>query len=299
MQKLTEVGIFPLIKTSIVRLGIEIGKGFWFIIALLFGKRKQMNQEAVSGSLYVATSVLSVIGTIALVYVSFTGSFAAASDFAYKNGIDLSVANYIPIAVDGLIVLCILAIFSASLGGYSAAWLSGVVLIFTALSIYFNVQHIPENVSAVNRYLLGGAFPVIVFLASESTSWQIKKAVSFVQTMKTYSQLVEMVTSLRTEKTELSAVIEEQRVEEGEKGDLIKQYRDTIASLELDLAILAVSQDASEDNGDVIRRRVAILRAKSLEPTLTQAQLAERLNVAQKTISRDISAMNGAAHAIK
>lgn len=293
IDKILEVGLIPLVKLGFVRFGQLIVRLIGILVRLLLGKREGTETETVSGSLYVGSSVLSVLGTIALVYISFSGSFAAASDFAYKNGIDLSVAHYIPIAVDGLIVLCIVALFTASLGGYKATWLSFVVLFFTGLSIYFNVSHIGEGVSQVDRYLLGATFPVIVFLASESTKWQIEKAVAFVQSLKTYQELRSDVAKLTIQQGELNQSVGDLEETTQTLTEQIIDYKTTVDSLELDLSVLAASADATEENKDVILRRVAILRAKHSNPTLSQTQLAEMLNTSQKTISRDINAMNG------
>ena len=118
---------------------------FWLSVALLFGRRLKSDAEAGSNSLYVTFAVLSVLGSIALTCISFLGSFAAASDYARHHGIDASVANYIPISVDGIIVLSIIVLFSASLGGYSSPWLSLIIIGFRGISIYFNIQHIDSN----------------------------------------------------------------------------------------------------------------------------------------------------------
>ncbi len=298
-MKLTDVGVFPLIKLGLMRFGDLLSNAFWLLAALLFGKRIDTKPDKASGSLYVVSSIVSVIGTVALVAVSFSGSFSAASDFAQTNGIDAHVASSIPIAVDGLIVLCILAIFSASLGGYSAGWLSLVVLVFTGISIYFNVRHMPEGVATVDRYLLGGAFPVIVFLASESTSWQIRKAVAFVQTLKTFQQLVVSVGKLKDNEAQAGASIKSLGEQAKATKAQIENYQKTLTNLERDLIILAVSADASESNSETIERRVQIIRIKESAPKTTQAQLAEMIGTSQKTISRDCKQLsNGIASSI-
>jgi Fic family protein len=206
------------------------------------------------------------------------------------------VSSYIPLAVDGLIVLCILAIFSASLGGYNAAWLSGVVMAFTGLSIYFNVSHMPADVSLINRYLLGGAFPVIVFLASESTSWQIKRMVAFMATVRTYGELVITVGELTSRKATTETEIEANQAQAQALNEKIKNYQTTVTNLERDLVILSTSAEVNEENLETVERRVKIIRIKAADPRTTQAQLAEILGTSQRTISRDISELtNGIA----
>lgn len=293
MDRLIEIGVLPLIGLGFQRLGKYIGAATSWFITLLIGKRKGIEGDAASGALYIATSIIALIGTAALVAISFSGSFAAASAFAQESGIDSSVAAFIPLSIDGLIVVSIIILFSLSLAGQKANILTIVIIVFTGLSVYINIQHIDESVNVINRYIVGAVFPITVFLTSELVSFSLRRTTAYISKLKTFQQLVELVTSLKATETETEIRIEAMNTQAGSLQAQINDYQTTVTNLERDLAILAVSANYDEATAETIERRVQIIRVKEADPKTTQVQLAELLGTSQKTISRDISELSG------
>lgn len=169
-------GLFPWIGESFTDSVGLIVQGLWLVIGFLFGPQ---NRQETSGndSLYLKATIISVCLSLFLAGISFYGSFAAASSYAEAHGIAREVSSWIPIAIDGFVLLGVLVVFGASLVGDQVGWVRFLIFAFAVVSVIFNVAHILEANGSkdlqAQHVLLGAIFPLIVFLASEVTSKQI------------------------------------------------------------------------------------------------------------------------------
>ena len=204
-------GLFPKIGQWYSDILSGIVDSFWSIIVLLFGPQDKGEAKGNDG-LYLAATILSVFLSMFLLVISFAGSFTAATDYATKNGIDPSVAIWIPVSVDGFIFLAVLVSFGASLVGASAGIARLLILSFTAISIVFNVEHITKTGNADPQHiLLGAIFPVVVFLASEVTSHQISAYIKRKDALKTNQVLAEEIEARQQEIIILPQKIDQNR----------------------------------------------------------------------------------------
>lgn len=219
-------GLFPKIGQWYTGIIAAIVGSYWYLVVLLFGPQGKSEAKGNDG-LYLAATILSVFLSLFLLIISFAGSFTAATNYATKNGIDPSVAIWIPVSVDGFIFLAVLVSFGASLVGAKAGAARLLIFSFTAISVVFNVAHIlqPKQIEInqveirqaqpkkanVQHYLLGAIFPVVVFLASEVTSHQIAAYIRRKDALKTNQALADEIESLQQEKTLLPQEIGQAR----------------------------------------------------------------------------------------
>ena len=203
-----------------------IASGYWSFIEWLFGPRHQEGSQG-NDRLYLTVTRLGVLFSLFLVGVSFFGSYTAARTYAETNGIDPAVAGWIPVSVDGVILLSVLVVFGASLVGAKAGWVRLLIFSFAVISVIFNVAHIiqPKQLETnpietkqaqpkkadVQHYLLGAIFPVVVFLASEVTSHQISAYIKRKDALKTNQVLATEIEARQQEMIILPQEIEQKR----------------------------------------------------------------------------------------
>lgn len=204
-------GLFPKVGQWYTCIIAAIVDSYWYLVALLFGPQDK-NEAKGNDGLYLAATILSVLLSVFLLAISFAGSFTAATDYATKSGIDPSVAIWIPVSVDGFILLAVLVSFGASLVGASAGAARLLIFSFTAISVIFNVAHIAKADNAdLQHILLGAIFPVVVFLASEVTSHQISAYIKRKDALKTNQVLADEIEAMQQEKTLLPQEIDQKR----------------------------------------------------------------------------------------
>lgn len=217
-QRLLNRGLFPAIGDGFTTIIAGIVSMFWSALAFLFGPQGG-NKASGNDGLYLAATIISVIVSLFLAAISFYGSFAAASSYAEAHGIAKEVSNWIPIAIDGFVLLGVLVVFGASLVGERVGWVRFLILAFAVVSVVFNVAHIIEKQTETSKpfslepqhILLGAIFPIIVFLASEVTSKQISAYIERKSSLMTNQLLVKKIADLGKEKQNLVQEIEAKR----------------------------------------------------------------------------------------
>ncbi len=247
-------GLFPKIGQWYTDIIAAIVDSYWYLVVLLFGPQDK-NEAKGNDGLYLAATILNVFLSVFLLAISFAGSFTAATDYAIKNGIDPSVAIWIPVSVDGFILLAVLVSFGASLVGASAGIARLLIFSFTAISVIFNVAHIAKAGNAdLQHILLGAIFPVVVFLASEVTSHQISAYIKRKDTLKTNQVLAKEIETLRQEKAILPQEIRQKRQ---------AMLTEAQASVKADIATLDTQRDTLQADVHKIETRLKVLSQKT------------------------------------
>lgn len=216
IQPIKKYGLFPTLFRQAEDAGGAIGGFFIAGYRFLFGPSKEIAADG-NDKLYLTVTILSVIFSLFLASISFAGSFTAARAYAEAHGIAASVAAWIPVSVDGFILLGILVVFGASLVAAGAGWVRFLIFTFAAISVIFNVTHILETLGgkiliAPQHVLLGSIFPVVVFLASEVTSKQITAYIKRRSVLRSNDELMANISSLKRQKRSLAQEIEGKRV---------------------------------------------------------------------------------------
>lgn len=172
-KSIMDIGLFPLAGQYLNEAGQYIANALWKLSVLLFGPKDQGSMDG-NDKLYLRVTVASVIVSLFLGGISFAGSYTAGKAYAESHGVAQGVAAWIPISVDGFILLLVLIRFGGSLVGTDEKWVQFLMIAFALISVLFNVSHISSGIDATwMQWLLGCIFPGIVFAASEATAIQI------------------------------------------------------------------------------------------------------------------------------
>ncbi len=303
MNTITRIGLFPAIGQGIARiLDLHISL-FFKLVVFLFGPRRTQAATLDNDRLYFRFTLISVLASMFLAGVSFTGSYTAARVYAANHGIAEIVASWIPVSVDGFILLGITVVFAASLVGDSAGWVRFLILVFTGISVLFNVAHITETQdTTLQHYLLGAIFPVIVFLSAEVASHQIRAYISRRSSLKSNADIAAEIDILTNRRDNLSAEIEKEiEAERIELSATLATIHGQINQAERQLAALksqakkAQSETTSADQDHI---KGAYLIGQN--PNITGKELAEALGRTSATFGNTIkskikSHVNGTA----
>lgn len=210
-RQIPQVGLLPWVGSRLEAGGQWVSDWITRIVIFLIGPGD--HNEADGDRLYRKLTIISVITSLFLFAISFRGSFAAGWEFAFKNGIDQSVAKWIPVSIDGGIGLMILTIFACSYVGRKCGLIKLAVLVLTGVSIMFNVAHISQGSQAdFIHYLLGAIFPLMVFVSSEVTSFQIKGYIDRKRDIQTNARLKGEIDTLTGQLDALEGEIESERL---------------------------------------------------------------------------------------
>ena len=271
---ISKIGLFPAIGGVLDSAWRKCSDALLAASAFLFGPRKAESTQDGGEALYRNVTILSVCGALFLACVSFAGSYTAATAYAKNHGISDAVANWIPVSVDGFILLGIFAVFRASLGGENAGWIRFLIFAFTCVSIVFNVAHITETQTAtLNHYLLGAIFPAVVFISSEVAAHQITTYTRRHAALKTIDQIHADILRLEMEAAELQAQVAAQK------------SREKIARKTKPQPRTAKKRSKIEQRRDVVLRHVN--NGKSV------SEIAAIVGASADTVRRDMQALNG------
>ena len=303
MNTITRIGLFPASGQVIAKILDWHISQFLKLLIFLFGPKRVQNATLDNDRLYFRFTLISVLASMFLAAVSFVGSYTAARVYAANHGIDATVASWIPVSVDGFILLGITVVFAASLVGDSAGWVRFLILVFTGISVLFNVAHITETQdTTLQHYLLGAIFPVIVFLSAEVASHQIRAYISRRSTLKSNADIAADIAALTDRRDNLSAEIEEET--EAKRIDLastLATLHDQISQAERQLGTLkdqAKKAQSETDLGSQDLIRAAYLIGQNT--SITGKELAEALGRTSATYGNTIkskikSQVNGTA----
>lgn len=284
-REIPQVGLLPWVGGRLEAGGQWVSDWIVRIIAFLIGPGD--NAEGDGDRLYLKITKASVIISMAISVFSFVGSFAASRDFALRNGIDDSVAAWIPISIDGGILLMVLTIFACSYVGRKCGLIKLSLLALTAVSIMFNVAHIAqvEKVGWIH-YLLASIFPAMLFISSEVTAFQIAGYIGRKQSVMTNARLKAEIERLMNRQSTLADEVAEAETE-------LATIRDQVSEAKQRLTETRKEAKQDKAQSEIEARHEIILRAKQANPDITQKELAAMTGVSVRTISNDLKQLNG------
>ncbi|HEX6874304.1 MAG TPA: DUF2637 domain-containing protein [Nocardioidaceae bacterium] len=116
---------------------------------------------------------LSTSGVVALAVAGFTLSYGALHQLAVTHGVPPGLAWVWPLIIDGFIVVASLAVLHAVLERRRTAYPWALVLLFSTVSVAFNVMHAPPTPVA---RLVAAVPPLALVLSFELLMRQIRTA---------------------------------------------------------------------------------------------------------------------------
>ena len=285
IQRLSEQGIINLIG-SYVSTGMT-----WLLdickqgVALLWGQRQETLSAVIADETFINRLIDRVYyGLWILVVISFVGSFLASRAFAEEHGITPHIAWAIPISVDGITVLCMIAlVIRAAMGqSYPLARIGMVVSLM--ISVIFNVWELGSKQDAILwvHVLLGIVFPGVVWFGTELITDLTKEKVI-------RSGAIETLDQIRQETMHLEGVKESLEVE----IQRLKQVKTQRTSRPRKVSDVQPVLPQNGSNGVTTlstadrREQVAALLAQGK----TQQAIADELHVSLATVKRDIKAV--------
>ena len=287
IQRLSEQGIINL-AGGYTSAGIT-----WLLdickqgVALLWGQRQETLSAVIADETFINRLIDRVYyGLWILVVISFVGSFLASRAFAEEHGITPYIAWAIPISVDGITVLCMIAlVIRAAMGqSYPLARIGMVVSLM--VSVIFNVWELGSKQDALLwvHILLGIVFPGVVWFGTELITDLTKEKVIRSGAIKTLDQVRQETERLEGVKVSLEEEI--QRLKQVKKQGISKTRK--VSDVQP-----VIHQNGS--NGATAlstadrREQVAALLAQGK----TQQAIADELHVSLATVKRDIKAVTG------
>lgn len=250
---------------------------------------------------------------ITLASLAFTLSFNSLTDLAREHGV--SIPPFTPLIIEGAMIVFSLSALLKSLQGEAAYWQWFLIIAASTLATWLNILHAQDDL--LSRVLF--AVPsIVLLLAFENFLGQIKSTVKRGAAIRTLTQLTQDIDRAKNElhhgQNELEAV-------QGELAELDTSIADRAAKLDTltaDLNRLAQERDhlkqtisrlndrtfeaqtpqtqTLKEAGDNARQAEMEARRAELvklwaEGVTVKAELARRLDVSSKTISRDIEAL--------
>ncbi len=261
------------------------------------------------------TKAISIV-TGALVLFLAIGAFVLSYDaleaLASSNGIDPSLTWLYPLLIDGAVIVFSLAVLRGSLLGERVYYPWALVIGFVVLSTAFNVLHAPGELLA---QIIAAVPPLALALAFELLTGQIKAEIKRAGATTT---LTELTRQIKTTQAELDKLIQAKQSELEELTQQASGLTQTITALQVQieekravkrevsanapptdqteaerLAHLNQANETRQAQIEARREQVAEL----LDQDVTQAEIADLLDVSVSTVKRDIRALNGRVRA--
>ncbi len=186
-----------------------------------------------------------------LAAAAFVLSYEALHQLALSNGISPTLAWLFPLVVDGAMITASLAVMRNSLLQEHTLYQWGLVGLFTAASIVFNVLHAQDNLLA---RVIGGTAPVSLFLGYELLMGQIRSNV-------TRRSVAASLQDLERKGTELAQQLRDLEAQIAQAGADIAQ-----AAADLDAKRAQIAQE------DAAARAAAAQRDAELARLAAQAE---------------------------
>lgn len=240
-------------------------------------------------------TIATLTGTLVLflALAAFTLSFDALRNLAHDNGINPALTWLVPLVIDGAIIAFALSILRANLYTESARWPWILSITFTLLSVIFNVLHARMTITA---QVLAAIPPVALFLSFETLMGQLKMSVKRGQVGATLALLSTQVQGQQAELDklagDLSRLAERKAAALAELEDIRQQIKVTNPGS----GALPVEELNERKQDKIAERRARVLEL--LEAGQSPEDIAGSLKVSPRTIKRDLSKLNGKAHAI-
>lgn len=262
---------------------------------------------------------------VVIVLIPFALSAAALQDLAHKNGVKFSWLY--PIMVDGGLIIFKLLVLRASLRGTSDRYAWFMAVSATVASVALNVVHAPPEILS---QIMAGLPPLVILFAFIAVSRRLEETAKEEGLVANLTQLAQQIAdktgeigrlsadlatkqtehatavaelqaSYAAEQTRLSADAEALRTQiatlKEAKTAARRELADTQRESVRDKTAVTPDPPADSDaHGELTERQVTILAM--LKSDKSRAEIADTIGVSEKTIYRDIKAMNGTATAV-
>ena len=220
-------------------------------------------------------SVVTAVLVLLLAAGSFAISWDALRDMALRYGFEGWRANIWPLLVDASLVIFSLAVVNAHLNVESVWRQWGLVFIYTAGTVFFNVLHAPDNTMA---RVMAAVAPVSLFFSFELLMGQMRGAIArreIVSSVHEYEierdTLQRDITKLAKQKERLTLQIAENTQFDGISMEKVRQ-----------------GKEQAQQN-----RIEQLFQLKTTQPDATQQSLADQMNLSVSTIRRYEKKLNG------
>lgn len=246
-----------------------------------------MNTKTANKTISIFTGVLVSF----LAASAFVLSYDALYRLALANGITPQLAWLWPLCLDAMMIAASLSVLRNGISGERSWYQWGLVAMFTAASITFNMIHAPNDTILARAVF--ALPPLVTFLSFELLVSQIKSGIKRAGINSTLRAMQEAVSRAQTEVSELS----------NEADTLTRQNETLQAERDTLLADTPKYQGADTPKPDTTQPKVSkssdtrvsgikserqaqALGIIEAEPSITGAQLAERLGVSLITGKR-------------
>lgn len=229
--------------------------------------------------------------TAALVFLlsvaSFALSYNALRDVAVQ-GIAKDLTWLWPLVIDGSIVVFALVVVYFELIGNNYFVPKILVFCFTVLTILFNAIHAGANGVSVAVAIMP---PVALYLSFTMLMWITKNAIERSETNHSLDNLKTQVDKLQTSITGLETRRDNLKESIGQLQTTIKTKEVELETLDRHpVVIVGVDLDTLRNAPD---RRQPIIKQLWTSGIQDKGYLSELMGVSVKTVSRDISELNG------
>lgn len=223
----------------------------------------------------------------ALFVASFILSYNALQGIA-KFGVAPELTWLWPLVIDGAIVVFALVVVYFGLINNNYVVPETLVVVFTIITVLFNAIHAGDDGVSVAVAIMP---PIALFLSFKMLMWIIKNAIE-------RAEVNHSLDGLKTQRDKLKTSISNLETRHNNLKDTLGQLRDGIKTKEAELKtldrqpVVIVGTDA-DDLRRAPDKRQAIIGQLWTNGIKDKTYLSELTGVSEKTISRDISELNG------
>lgn len=222
-----------------------------------------------------------------LFVASFILSYSALRDIAAR-GIVPEWRWLWPLVIDGAIIVFALVVVYFGLINHNYLVPEVLVIVFTVFTVLFNAIHAGDDGVSVSVAIMP---PVALFLSFKMLMWIIKNAIE-------RAEVSHSLDGLKTQEDKLQTSIKQLETRRDNLKDTVGQLKGTIKTQEDELktldrqpvVIVGVDLDTLRNAPD---KRQPIIKQLWTNGIQDKTYLSELTGVSVKTVSRDISDLNG------
>lgn len=240
-------------------------------------------------------SIVTAALVLFLAGAAFVLSYDALYHLSLANGITPWLAWLWPLTLDAVMIAASLAVLRGSLVSERTWYQWALVILFTILSVSFNVLHAADTWLARSIFALP---PLVVFLAFELLVSQIRSAVRRRGVSQSLEVMTLAVSSAKSEVAELNQQADDLSARRDTLQAEIAELRKVKRTVERESFSQMTPVDGiTLDLANSTRREIAEARKAQVvsiigsEPSVTYPELAQRLGVSLATVKRDVAEM--------
>lgn len=219
--------VYKFLNKYISLVSNEVIEFFYYLI----GREKNSNATIFDERTFETILKYCIAISTFIAIVTFFGTYTASKNFADLHGLN-ETSWAIPIAIDLVSVLLAMSIFSYTIAGKPTGKLKLGLLVYSSISIYFNVLHAIENQSVnFSIILLGSIFPISLFVSIETLSLLNSARLSRNYMFQTDQDLSEEIEKKRLELSKLQSKIEKVKSNSNGSTSLEISTRDKVLEL--------------------------------------------------------------------